>query len=215
MSKKRFPISDNLKNDLIDISAVTVDEISKCFWEDIPFILKIGKNLIALPHLIQQELFWKKFYKYIMGIKEDPKFAVKFAEKITNAEDRSEFSRRIISIVDKIEETEKIDFIINATRALCWNRITRSEFFRICHAIEKVYIDDLIFILENYSPKKHFAEDISVTELTSFGLMWQEIYGSGSLGSNEVPKTHIFTDFGKLVYNNALNYEKTEESADI
>ena len=208
MCKRRLPMSDDVKDTLIDIGTITVDEISRCFWEDVPFIVEIGKNLVSLPHLIQQELFWNKFYKYIMGIKEDSKFAVKFATKIANTEDRNEFSRRIISIVDKIEETRKIDYIINATRALCWNQITRSEFFRICHAIEKVYIDDLIFILENYNPKKYFAEDITVTELTSFGLMWQEIYGGGSIGSNEVPKTHVFTDFGKLVYDNALNYER-------
>lgn len=208
MCKRRLPMSDDVKDALIDIGTITVDEISKCFWEDVPFIVEIGKNLISLPHLIQQELFWNKFYKYIMGIKQDPNFEVKFAKKIATTKDRNEFSRRIISIIDKIEETRKIDYIINATRALCWNQITRSEFFRICHVIEKVYIDDLIFILENYNPEKYFAEDITVTELTSFGLMWQEIYCGGSIGSNEVPKTHVFTDFGKLVYDNALNYER-------
>jgi hypothetical protein len=39
--------------------------------------------------------------------------------------------------------------------------------------------------------------------------MRQEIF-DGTADPNYVAKTHVFTELGKLVYDNALNYERTD-----
>ena len=208
--KKKIDLSDELTENIKEIGVITLEEVANCLWEDVPYIVKIGKNLISLPHLIHQEIFWNKFTKFVKGIKSDPSFEAKFATKIANAEDRAEYAKRIITILEKIEEEQKVDYIINATRALCWDQIDRSVYFRICRTIENVYIDDLNFVLKNYDDKEHFPEDMTVAELTSHGLMRQEIYDAGTLDPNYVAKTHVFTELGKLVYDNALNYERTD-----
>lgn len=208
--KKKIDLSDELTENVKEIGVITLEEVANCLWEDVPYIVKIGKNLISLPHLIHQEIFWNKFTKFVKGIKSDPFFAAKFATKIANAEDRAEYAKRIITILEKIEEEQKVDYIINATRALCWDQIDRSVYFRICRTIENVYIDDLNFVLKNYDDKEHFSEDMTVAELTSHGLMRQEIFDGGTADPNYVAKTHVFTELGKLVYDNALNYERTD-----
>lgn len=208
--KKKLDLSDELKENVKDIGIITFEEVANCLWEDVPYIVKIGKNLLSLPHLIHQEFFWNKFTKFVSGIKSDPAFEAKFATKIANAEDRSEYARRIITILEKIEEEQKVDYIINATRALCWDQIDRSLYFRICRAIENVYIDDLKFVFDNYDVKEYFPEDIAVAELTSHGLMRQEIIDGGTADPNYVAKTHVFTELGKLVYDMALNYERPD-----
>lgn len=208
--KKKIDLSDELTENVKEIGVITLEEVANCLWEDVPYIVKIGKNLISLPHLIHQEIFWNKFTKFVKGIKSDPSFAAKFATKIANAEDRAEYAKRIITILEKIEEEQKVDYIINATRALCWDQIDRSVYFRICRSIENVYIDDLNFVLKNYDDKEHFSEDMTVAELTSHGLMRQEIFDGGTADPNYVAKTHVFTELGKLVYDNALNYERTD-----
>ena len=208
--KKKIDLSDELTENVKEIGVITLEEVANCLWEDVPYIVKIGKNLISLPHLIHQEIFWNKFTKFAKGIKSDPSFAAKFATKIANAEDRAEYAKRIITILEKIEEEQKVDYIINATRALCWDQIDRSVYFRICRSIENVYIDDLNFVLKNYDDKEHFSEDMTIAELTSHGLMRQEIFDGGTADPNYVVKTHVFTELGKLVYDNALNYERTD-----
>ena len=208
--KKKIDLSDELTENVKEIGVITLEEVANCLWEDVPYIVKIGKNLISLPHLIHQEIFWNKFTKFVKGIKSDPSFEAKFATKIANAEDRAEYAKRIITILEKIEEEQKVDYIINATRALCWDQIDRSVYFRICRAIENVYIDDLNFVFDNYDDKEYFAEDMTVAELTSHGLMRQEINDAGTLDPNYVAKTHVFTELGKLVYDNALNYERPD-----
>ena len=208
--KKKIDLSDELTENVKEIGVITLEEVANCLWEDVPYIVKIGKNLISLPHLIHQEIFWNKFTKFVKGIKSDPSFAAKFATKIANAEDRAQYAKRIITILEKIEEEQKVDYIINATRALCWDQIDRSVYFRICRTIENVYIDDLNFVLKNYDDKEHFSEDMTVAELTSHGLMRQEIFDGGTADPNYVAKTHVFTELGKLVYDNALNYERTD-----
>ena len=213
MSKNQQGLSDEIKAPIENIFFTTLEEVSKCFWEDTPYIVKIANDIIRLPHFIQQEIFWNKFYKYVIGIKTDSEFSVKFATKIANADDRREYASRIISIIDKIEEMQKIDFIINATRAFCWDRITRNEFFRICHTVEKVYIDDLDFLMKNYNPQKYFVEDINAVGLTSYGLMRKAVIDGGSWDEDDdgVAETHVFTELAKLVYDNALMYDKREE----
>ena len=208
--KVKLDLSDELMDNAEEIGLITLEEVANCLWEDIPYIVKVGKNLISLPHLIYHEVFWNKFSKFVTGIKCDPNFEAKFATKIANAEDRSEYAKRIIAILEKIEEEHKVGYILNATRALCWDLIDRSAYFRICRAIENVYIDDLIFVLENFDEKKYFAENMTVAELTSNGLMRQEIFDSGNIDPNYVAKTHVFTELGKLVYDMALNYERLD-----
>lgn len=208
--KKKLDLSDELTENVKEIGLITLEEVANCLQEDVPYIVKVGKNLLSLPHLIQQEIFWNKFTKFVKGIKSDPTFEAKFATKIANAEDRSEYAKRIITILEKIEEEQKVDYILNATRALCWDQIDRSVYFRICRAIENVYIEDLKFVFDNYDEKEYFAEDMTIAELTSHGLMRQEINDAGTLDPNYVAKTHVFTELGKLVYDMALNYERSD-----
>ena len=59
--KKKFDMSDELTENVKEIGVITLEEVANCLWEDVPYIVKIGKNLISLPHLIHQEIFWNKF----------------------------------------------------------------------------------------------------------------------------------------------------------
>ena len=143
--------------------------------------------------MIQQEVFWNKFYKFLKDIKSDPDFEAKFAAKIANAENRNDYAKRIITIIDKIEEDQKIDYIINATRALCWDSISKSEYFRICRAITNCYIDDLDFVKQKFHPTNEFKADICTIELEANAMMYR-----ANLGESEYP--YVFTPLAELVY---------------
>ncbi len=210
MCQKEKNADNEVFKNIVDIGVITCDEIIKCFWEDMPYIIKVGEKLIKLPHLISQEVFWGKFKKFAMGIKSDPTFEAKFATKIANTENRDDFAKRIIAILDKIEEEQKVDYIINATRAFCWDQIDRIVYFRICRAVEKTYIEDLLFLKNNYAPDRLFPENITVEELTAVGIMRLSVLDDGTLNPDYVPETHSFTDFGKLVFDKALNYERLD-----
>ena len=210
----RNELSDN--DNIDDIKNMLRDEAEKCIFEDFSCTVKVIRKILSLTHSIQQEIFWNKFYKFIKNIKTDPEFEAKFAAKIANAENKYDYARRIITIIDKIEEEQKIDYIINATRALCWDNINYNQYFRICLAIEKTFIDDLLFIKKNYDKNACFPGTIEAVSLTLNGLMYQYINVAPTLAqianpseiNDNAPKTHRFTELGSWVYNMALNYEK-------
>ena len=166
------------------------------------------KKIIKTPYFVSQQLFWSKFQRFLLGVKKDPDFEVKFATKIANSSNRDFYAKRILDTIDHIDSEEKVDYIINATRALCWDRISNDEYFRICAIIRRCYYEDLIFVKNNYSEDKLFAKDIIVTELEACGLMTLTIVGGGSIADTEPPKTHQFNQLAELLYKNSLAYEK-------
>ncbi|MBQ2916474.1 MAG: hypothetical protein IJE51_06750 [Clostridia bacterium] len=200
--------NENMKDIFKDSGKILLDEFIETFWKDNAYLIKLGLIITKLPLSIRDYVLWKRVEKLIRGIKSDPDFEARFAAKIANTDKREDFARRIILILDKIDESEKVDYIINAMRALCWNKIDNSQFFRICKAIRGVYIDDLIFLKDHYKEDRYFFMDMTVQELTSYNLMYMAVVDGGSPDPEYKPSTHAFTELGALVYYNALNYEQ-------
>lgn len=113
-------------NDAFKIEETTdfLYDIVDCFSFEISAIAKVSERIIKSPWFLGQQIFWNNFKKFLCGIKSDPEFEAKFATKITNSPKRNNYAIKIIKTIDDIDDEEKVDWIINATRSLCWDNIS-------------------------------------------------------------------------------------------
>jgi len=195
----------------IDSVSDTLSLIMGCLSGDAASLCKAAEDIVSVPYHASQNIFWRKFCKFIEGVYSSSEFARRFAETITNTPHRDRYSTKIMQIINQIDEDEKVDYIVNATRALCWGRISTSEYFRICLAIQRCFFEDLMFVRDNYSDSL-FAEDMVVSELKSCGLMYQPGSDGGDFSFDDSSiKNHRFTPLAELVYKFSLAYDIDEE----
>lgn len=191
-----------------ELLKTTAEEIVGCFLLDPIAIFNITKKILNAPYFISQRIFWRKAEKFIHGIKNNKKFAKKFEYKINllDPDEKEAFAKKIISIIDKIDDEIKIDFILKATLAFCDGKIDKETYYRICTTITRCIYTDLLFLQTNYSEDFEQKPNESIYELANSGLMVKkDIYfkNAGII----VPYEYIFTSFAKIVVEYALNYK--------
>jgi hypothetical protein len=200
--------NSNISQELKKYGEEFMCDVIDCFSLNPTAIIKTINKVANAPFILQQYCFWNKFERFVRGVRIDEDFSIKFATKITNSDKRDYYAKRIVETIDKIDDDEKVDLIINATRALCWERISDEEYFRICSIIRRCYIADLNFIKSEY-PNWGHSGDVHVVELVSNGLMIKTIFAGGSWGEqNDIIPDCQFTQLATLIYDNCLNYEK-------
>lgn len=197
---QRDEIKEASKNIISDLlSSVLGDPIA---------LARVMKAIMSSPFFIREQLFWQNFEQFLSGIDTDLEAKVKFSEVISKDGSKEDNAKRIIRIIDGLDTSEKVKYMINTTRALCLELLKNDEYFRVCHAIKNCYVGDLNFVKQNYSDKKLFPENTTVYELTSNGLMRQAVIDGGSFDDNYIPETYVFTELAYWVYKYALTFDE-------
>lgn len=132
----------------------------------------IARTLIETPFLLKDKILWTKIEKFMRGTFLCDEDRSKFDELITMGDKKEDNALRILNYIDKAENMEKVQYIINATRALILNYVDRETFFRVCSYLTDSLMEDLYYLKENIE-SKDLPYSLSVQSLFSLGLMYQ------------------------------------------
>lgn len=164
-------LTDNSLELGIDLTELTIDQfIRNDFLKEIPFFSIFYKSIKTVQG-IRDALFAMKVYKFIKEF-EDVKKKEKenFLEKITSDQkEKIKVGQTLIMILDKLDELDKTQFIVNTFAAYLKSEISKSELTQLCSIVEKAFIDDLLLFskMEKYDDLPNEIQ----TNLSSLGLM--------------------------------------------
>ena len=153
--------------------------------------------------------FEKKIIKFLNGISTIPvENREKFISKVEYT--FTTHSERLLTIINKIDDNKKIEYIVNLFKALVNEKIDFSLFFRLCNCIEISLSEDLLYIKEEIDNKEIF-ENLQLQFLEKNNLV-KKLTSTPMVSKIELSQGNIFfkynfTDFARLLDKYALSYE--------
>lgn len=133
----------------------------------------IKKTITDVAHL-PTYIFWCKMERFLRGIFRDFKEQVKMASRFDSTTDGyARFVSKLITILDQIEDTEKVDFFANLTRAFLLECIKTEElFYKLSKFLLICTYDELCFI-RNCPYTYIETNTVMISALLQFGLFEQ------------------------------------------
>ena len=85
---------------------------------DIVAVAEALMFILKSPMFIRECLFWERFAMFLDGIFLEEEDVEKLSQVFSEIEEKEDYARRVIKIIDNIETKDKVTYIINLTRAL-------------------------------------------------------------------------------------------------
>jgi hypothetical protein len=166
--------SDTIKNsDLSSIAKngmeITIDSvINNGLLKDVPIVNTLV-SLIKTAYSIHTYLFLKKIIAFLNGIASiNETERNKIISKIEKSNKyKIKVGEKLLFILDQCEDTEKSSLIAKAFSSFLKNEINYSDFIKIAHIINNIFIEDFYHFLK-IDPKKIDMDDAEL--YLSFGL---------------------------------------------
>jgi hypothetical protein len=187
-----------------------VQEASSNFLEDaIESLLgnpvaavKLMIGIHKAPFFIREQIFWTKFEMFLSGVYISDEDRANFSRLLTEDGRKRDNSYRLLACIERAETKNKIQYLINASRALLAGYIDLNDYFRICHQVTHNLDEDVCFLKENLT-NEHISYNYSIEGLLSSGLMYQS-----GINANEghEGQSYAFTAIAEIVDRFALSY---------
>lgn len=168
---------------------------------------KVIYTLEKMPFLIRESLFWSKMEKYLKGVYVSEEDRSKLRAKLVEDGSSDENAKRLLECIDRAETTQKIRYLINATRCLLADFIDRTTFFRICRAITGTIDEDLLFVRDHILENKNFEYSQAIQGLFISGLVTFSVIGGE-------PTQYAFTPLAEDVDRFAISYDNVDRYPD-
>lgn len=160
---------------------------------------QLAVKIAGMPVQFGNYLFYNKLELFLEGVALDEKNREKLKRKL-EASNTSEFSLRLVELINRCESERKVRYISNATRCLLNDHIDRAQYFRICSAVTSALDEDLAFLREHLFDGDDFLEySIEAQGLANVGLMLQ---GSRA----DARPSYTFTPLARLVDQFAISF---------
>lgn len=170
--------------------------------------IKFIKVLWSLPTTVKDAIYIEKFRAFLKGVYKEKQDSIKLCEKLFS-DDKTKRSNamRIVQIIDKAENEDCLQFIINATTALLLDLINVDMYYRICMTITDTLYEDLLFLKRNVFKTEAIKGNYSVHGLSRSGLMiLAGIDGNADINEQE----YFISQFGRDVDHYAISFEDEE-----
>lgn len=117
---------------------------------------------------------------------------------------------RIIQYVTTADTEKKIDYYVNATKALLYGMINNEIMFRIFSAIYNTLSEDLEYMTEHIEDKDHLIGNLNILALSQIGLV---LIAGIHQGEDVEEQEYVFSSLAYLVdrYAVALDNEKRQK----
>lgn len=196
--------NESLKSDVIETTTLFVDTLCGN-------VISVGKLIKKITDTIlnyRDKILMRNFLEYIFSVDKSLEHGVNLLVKLFPEDEKGrKNAEKIVLILDRIDNEDKIKYIANATASCIYGRISVSDFFRIVKIIDNSYFYDLVFLSENITKKTTFKGNITIHALTNLGLMIQ----CGIDCNEDIEKQdYAFTELGFLVDRYALSYDNEE-----
>lgn len=183
------------------ISASTGDIVATA--EALHFILKS-------PMFFREQLFWEKFSMFLNGVFIGEEDKLKLSEIFADNEEKEEYSRRIIKVIDDIDSLEKTKIIINLTRSLLLEFINKSDYYRLINVVKLTMIEDLKYLNRNIR-KTNLKNDIHIQFLEQNNLVIQTVISGGDFNNASDDNEYEFTQLAHMLDKFGLDYSNEEK----
>ncbi len=156
--------------------------------------LRILKAIADIP----TRLFTSKFEKFCKGLMEVPiekrqKWVRKLDSKRLNKE-----SVFILTMIDKVEELDKLDIFVALFEACADGRITLDEFHRYVVRVDQTLVSDLLYMKEHLTGEDFYVEDVEQEGLLSSGwIVFSGIAIQDIEDEHETPNLYHYSDSTK------------------
>lgn len=183
-----------------DLTADLLSDLVQALQGDLVSTGKVIYTLEKTPSLFREKLFWSKMEQYMRGIFVSEEDRAKLRAKLTENGSSDENTKRLIECIDRAETSQKIRYLINATRCLLTGFIDRPTFFRLCHAITGTIDEDLLFVRDHITEERDFGYSQTVQGLFISGLVTFR-----AIGGEET--RYAFTPLAEALDRFAISYD--------
>jgi len=194
----------------LEIAEIAVDSlIENDVVREIPF-LSTAVAVAKASKSIRDRLFIEKLSKFILDIKSvNQEARQKIYEKIaSNPEDAQKVGRTTLTIIERAADLEKAGLIAVLFIAYGHGFLTSAEFRRICEAVDRVFIGDLVEFLETVEQE---TETLLVSLLPSgFTMVTSARITYGGTGNINYSITKLGNKF-RNAYFNGMKLMQTNE----
>lgn len=174
-------------------------------------LIPYGKTLVSLAKSccdIPSIIFWSKMESFLRGIAIIPyDKRQKFSEKFAN-EGYKEFVKRLILLIDKIDDDRKSSIMANLTRALMQELIDINTFFRLQSILSNIVFEDLLFLANNIRAH-NLKYSINIISLLNNSLAYQSVISGNSDNEYEI------SALGLKLYLYGLDYDEYDKNHDL
>lgn len=168
---------------------------------------QLAVKIAGMPIQFGNYLFYSKLELFLEGTALDEKDREKLKRRL-EANNTSEFSLRLVELINRCESERKVRYLSNATRCLLNDYINRAQYFRICSAVTSALDEDLAFLRDHLFDGGDFLEySIEAQGLANVGLMLQ---GSRA----DARPSYTFTPLARLVDQFAISFEDAKRYPD-
>jgi hypothetical protein len=181
----------NISSDLLEIGFDNL--INEGIIKDIPFLNTVY-NVVKTGLNIRDRIFLKKMIRLLYNTKEVPVVQrIKIINRI-NSEKKYRFKigEKLIFILDRADEIEKVDYISHLFVAFLNEEISYYEFLKASDAINRCFLGDLEWFFESYH---------------QYNSSEQESYGLFSAGILQIKMNNKTIQTTKLFAETHLKFE--------
>ena len=160
-----------------------------------------GKKVIDDIRNLPGYILWDKINRYLRGSFRSFEDQIKLASRFDkDSKDYARFVKKMILLIDQVEDDEKIDFYANLTRAFFMGLVDSDVFFKLTKFLLLLTFDELIFIRD--CPEDFRSTlTVMISSLYQFGL-FDQIQVDG----NET--RYVLSSFALSLKRNCLNIEE-------
>ena len=171
-----YDIKDDNSSSESIVEAIDVTElIIRAFSKDPVAIAKIVAIISSESYTFFHKLPYMQLKYYIDGVlkaEEDLGNGVKLSDKLfSNDANGKANAMRVFKMVTSTDTEKKLDYVVNATRAMLLGAIPVEVMFRIFRAVNDNLQEDLEFLSSIIEKPGPFQEDFRVQSLVRTGLM--------------------------------------------
>lgn len=161
VEKATYTIKEFLDSDVV---LDTVD-LYKTFEEDLGDAIKAFKMIKAISS-IPSKLYLRKFERFCKGMIEIPLDKRQKYLNILGHKKFREESYFILNVINRIEEEDKIPFLVKLLEARTENVIDSFEYRRLTILIDRTLYEDLLYLEHNIT-----ADPVALCTTSDFGLV--------------------------------------------
>lgn len=186
-----------------DVAVDLLPDVIGAIQGDLVSAGKVIYTFAQSPFLIRDNLFWSKIERYLNGVFVSEDDRAKLRARLVEDGSSDENAKRLLECIDRAETTQKIQYLINATRCFLVDFIDRTDFFRICRAIIGTIDEDLRFVRDHITKNEDFEYSQAIQGLFVSGLVtFSEIGGEKTL--------YAFTPLAENLDRFALSFEDVD-----
>lgn len=188
---------DISKIDVEDIPVTAIAAITGGPVEKVIFSAEMAKTVFQLPNYF----FWRKMGRLLKGTFLDSEDGIRLAAKFDpESEDYISFIEHLIHMVNQVENSDKVDWYANLTRAWLITNMDLDLYYKLAKFLTLCTVSELSYIKE-FSYNNQSINTTRVSALYQFGLFTQITVEGGET-------RYILSDFAKALKQNCLNFDE-------